>query len=105
MDQELLEKYFAGDISSDEKDEIIRWVNADENNKTELLALRQLHDVTIWQQHKEEIVKTKKRYMKWPAIQRIASVAAVFILLSGGIYILRLRQQIPETVMQTMHVP
>lgn len=106
MDQELLKKYITGDASPDEKEEIVRWVNVDKKNMTELFALHKLHNITIWQQKQERTENKKRRYSKWTIIQRIASIAAIFVILLGsGFYILHLKQQIPDTTMQTMYVP
>ena len=50
MNQELLNKYIAGDATPEEKEEVARWLDTDKKNMKEFLALRKLYDISIWQQ-------------------------------------------------------
>ncbi|MDR3261756.1 MAG: FecR family protein [Tannerella sp.] len=103
MDQDILKKYIAGDATSTEKEQIVAWANADKNNRMELLSLRKLHDILIWQQD----IRKQKARLKQSVIYKVASIAAIFILLfCGGLYTLSInKQQIPDAVMQTIRVP
>ena len=48
MNQELLNKYIAGDATPEEKEEVARWLDTDKKNMKEFLALRKLYDISIW---------------------------------------------------------
>jgi hypothetical protein len=49
MKRDTIKKYIEGDATPDEKKQIVEWVKAGENNLSELLSLRKLHDITLWQ--------------------------------------------------------
>ena len=46
MNQELLNKYIAGDATPEEKEEVARWLDTDKKNMKEFLALRKLYDIS-----------------------------------------------------------
>lgn len=106
MEQELIKKYITGWASEDEKTQILAWAKSDKKNMSELLAMRKLYDVTLWQQR--DVMANRKKSSKLHLLRfmKIASVAAVFIALLGmSWYIFDLRQQLPLTAMQTISVP
>lgn len=106
MTQELLKKYIEGNASLEEKEKVISWVKADKKNMSELLAIRKLHDITLWQSVEMKNDNQKKSNHKTTLIYRITSIAAVlFLLISLSIYILYIKQQIPDVMMQTIQVP
>ena len=47
MNQELLNKYIAGDATPEEKEEVARWLDTDKKNMKEFLALRKLYDISM----------------------------------------------------------
>lgn len=94
MNLEILYRYIAGNATSKEKEEVIRWLDADKKNMKEFLALRKLYDISIWQQEPIPVAKKKKsklmlwrnedircRFLKGRFYFSIACVAALF----GGI--------------------
>lgn len=92
-------------MSPEEKAQIVAWAKADERNKAELTALYKLHTITIWQE-----ASTDKRPVGLPKpesafIYKIASVAAILLLAVCSGYVFQLRRQMPEALMQTIHVP
>ncbi len=105
MDKEIIKKYISGYASDKEKEQILIWAKADKENMKELLSLRKLYDITIWNR---DIEIKEKRYTfknKRLIIYRIASIAAILILLFQMGYIVTNKKQIPEIVMQTINVP
>lgn len=102
MEQELLGKYLSGNASREEKKLIIDWVKSDDANKAKLQSMRKLYDITLWQ-----ITETKeKKANKRAILYRVLSIASVFLLLLGSsIYITYLHRQLPDIIMQTIHVP
>lgn len=106
MEQELIKKYITGWASEDEKTQILAWAKSDKKNMSELLAIRKLYDVTLWQQRDVMANRKKSSKLHFLRFAKIASVAAVFIALLGmSWYIFDLRQQLPSTAMQTISVP
>lgn len=102
MEQELLRKYLSGNASAEEKKQAMEWVKLDEANKAELLALRKLYDITLWQTAENNEQKQHKKTL----LYRITAIAALFLLLIGStIYITNLHSQLPEIIMQTIRVP
>ena len=47
MDAEKLNKYFRGDSSQAEKEEVQLWLEKDEKNRREFISLRTLYDIKI----------------------------------------------------------
>lgn len=106
MEQELIKKYITGWASEDEKTQILAWAKSDKKNMSELLAIRKLYDVTLWQQRDVMANRKKDSKQYFLRFAKIASVAAVFIALLGmSWYIFDLRRQLPSTAMQTISVP
>ncbi|MDR1936925.1 MAG: hypothetical protein LBQ73_00315, partial [Tannerellaceae bacterium] len=106
MDTLLLKKYIAGEtLTPEEKTRIVEWTKAGEKNRAELAALHKLHDITIWQEpYTRESTHSQKT--KSLFIYRVASIAVILLLMVGGsMYVSHIRRQIPEIVMQTIHVP
>ncbi len=114
MDKEILYKYIIGDASPEEKEAVVRWIDADKENMKEYLALRKLHTITIWQQEPapvalEMISKGRKRRTLWSAGRELLKIAAIFAIAFSVVSIYYSRTE-PETVpqeaiMQTIYVP
>ena len=60
MNQEILNRYLTGDASAEEKQMVVRWLDADPQHMREYLALRKLHDITLWQEKPAATVDKKK---------------------------------------------
>lgn len=108
MDKELLEKYIIGGATPEEKETVTRWLEADDSNMKEFLALRKLYNITLWQRDTD--ARSNKMAGRRPAMRRIAlellKAAAVFIITLSAVYIYT--KEVPaedETVMQTVYVP
>lgn len=110
--KELLLKYIEGDCTDQEKVEITNWLDSSPENMKEYLALRKLHDISIWQ-IKSDLQAEQKIKSKTPFWSRktfygeILKVAAIFIFA-----LLIIRYALPEFVpsneiayTQTIHVP
>lgn len=109
MEQELLNRYLEGVASPEEKVQVMRWVEQDEKNKSELLAMHRLYDVTVWQ-------RTGEQGGRWPekSVRRIGPVAAAIagmaasLLLFLGVgwrYVRSTNRQASGSAVQTLHVP
>lgn len=111
MNTELLLKYIDGDCTDQEKVSIANWLDAEPENMREFLALRKLHDITIWQTSPgaNSALKPKENISLWswkPIYSEILKIAAVFLI---AMFISRFLfpDSKPEnlTAMQTIHVP
>ena len=56
---ELLQKYIAGETSTEETQQVMDWLVEDEEHMRQYRAMRQLYDITLWQTRGEK----KKRTM------------------------------------------
>lgn len=110
MNQELLNKYIAGDATPEEKEEVTRWLDTDKKNMKEFLALRKLYDISIWQQEQTPVAKDKlslgnKRWTLRSASFELAKVAAIFILAFTIVYSFLINEDNDSAKMQTIFVP
>lgn len=111
MNTELLLKYIDGDCTNQEKISIASWLDSDPENMRKFLALRKLHDITIWQSSPvaNSTQKPKENILFWswkPIYTEVLKLAAVFLI---AIFISRFlfpdSKQENLTSMQTIHVP
>lgn len=110
MNQELLNKYIAGDATPEEKEEVARWLDADKKNMKEFLALRKLYDISIWQQEQTPVAKDNlslgnKHWTLRSASFELAKVAAIFILAFTIVYSFLINEDNDSAKMQTIFVP
>lgn len=111
MDRELLNKYIAGDTSQEEREAIQRWIEADEENRKELISLRILYNITLAhlpEEGKERERKKSRKVQLFADLLKIA--AAILITFTCTYYFLQSQQKeipsVPDTIaMQTLHVP
>jgi len=109
MDKELLHKYIIGDATTEEKEDVARWIDADEANMKEFLALHKVYNISIWQSKAIENESGNKQKQKQHRIQILweaTKIAALFILAFGAsIYIYNYFTNQHEAILQTMYVP
>ncbi len=96
MDQEILQRYIEGNSTTEEKEAIARWLDADEKNMKEFLLLRSIYDATLWNDknsfsHTNIILnpnadgRNKKR--KITSVIEFLKIASVFLLAFGCYYL------------------
>lgn len=85
MTTNLLQKYIAGDATLDEKEQVVYWIEASQENMREYMALRKMHDIQVWHDADAEIKERQQepaekrnfiRTICWEAIK----IAAIFAL-------------------------
>lgn len=110
MNKKILHKYMSGDASQEEKEAVQLWLEADDKNRKEYLALHTLYDITIINLPEEEndFIIPKNKNRQWlSSLLKIA--AAIFITFICTYYFLRPEQDTSfiagEVSMQTLHVP
>lgn len=112
MNQETLQKYIAGNATSEEKEAVARWLDEDRSNMKEFLALRKLYDMTVWQQEPASAAtgistqEKKKRTLRSFGFE-LMKIAAIFVIAFSTIYTFNLIPGLNsgESSMQTIHVP
>lgn len=108
MDNHLLQKYIEGKVSREEKEEVARWLDADEKNMKDFLLLRTIYDATLWSEIGDihSIPHVKKRRIKM--VYDFLKIAAVFLLLLGGYHLVFYSKQPSQNTLlftQTVYAP
>ena len=103
--EELLRRYIRGEVTSEERREVARWLDEDPANMREFLALRKLYDISLWQTDMDKMPERRsviRPIRRWAfEMLKVAVILVVGFLLAKGILETR-----PEAVtMQTIHVP
>lgn len=108
MDKELLQRYVEGNVTSEEVEKVVDWLDQDEANVREFMALHKLHDISLFNQAYKKQVKTKrKRLLSFRKVSyEFLKIAAIFLLVWGikDFYIPEEAEEIPVTF-QTFIVP
>lgn len=106
MDKSLLLRYIEGDCTEEEKIKITKWLDSDPQNMKEYMALRKLHDISIWQMSdnidsslklNNPVKKIKRYYIE------IARIAAIFVLAFVLYHVYFSFNE--KATMQTLNVP
>ena len=111
MNQELLNKYIAGDATPEEKEEVARWLDTDKKNMKEFLALRKLYDISIWQQEANSTIQEnkatdKKQWTLRTIAIELSKIAAIFIIAFTVVYSFIINEETTDPAnMQTIFVP
>lgn len=84
MSTELLYKYISGNTNDSERRLVSDWIQESDEHLREYMALRKLHDVSIW--HPESVVKNVKassitRRKFWIDFVKVAAAASVLLVL------------------------
>ena len=104
MNQEILNRYLTGDASAEEKQMVVRWLDADPQHMREYLALRKLHDITLWQEKPATTVDKKKR-LTLPYIREFIKIAAIFLIAVTSVYFLTPERGKDTPDLKAIHVP
>lgn len=103
--KELLKRYIQGDVTSEERRKITRWLDEDSANMREFLALRKLYDISLWQTDlngmsgRRPVIRTVWRWTY--EILKVAAILVVGFLLAKTM----LKPGSVTAEMQTLHVP
>jgi len=90
MDHNILERYIQGNSNQQEKEDIVKWLDADKKNMEEFLLLRGIYDATLWRkdisfgklssENKDDSNNKNKRIK---IVRELLKVAAVFAIALG----------------------
>lgn len=106
IDSDKLNRYFRGDSSQQEKEEIQLWLEESEENNAEFMSLRALHDITLCslpeqgiRQFNHATRKNRHILFEW------TKIAAAILITFGVSYYFLNGSSNEEIKMQTLHVP
>lgn len=111
MNQEILDRYIAGEASPEEKEDVARWLDADRKNMKEFLARRKLYDISIWQQEPAPVAKDNlsldnKRWTLRSISIEFSKIAAIFLIAFSVLYSFLVNNDNTDPAkMQTIFVP
>ena len=108
MDKEILQRYVEGNVSPEEIIAVVDWLDADENNVREFMALHKLNDISLLNQPDNRADnQKKKRTISFRKIgYELAKIAAILILFWGGTKLFETNTTEESIVTyQTLYVP
>ena len=92
MNNDTLQRYIEGNVSQQEKEEIAKWLDADDKNMEEFRILRSVYDASLWNGNYSEAVEVESPVMKISKSKKIfyeiLKIAAVFLIAFGMYYFL-----------------
>jgi ferric-dicitrate binding protein FerR (iron transport regulator) len=117
MDHEILQRYIEGNSTQQEKEDVARWLDADEKHMQEFLLLRNVYDVSLWrgkdtfakieEEHSDENGNSNnKRRIK--LVREFLKIAAVFLLALGCYHLFLspgMKIQNTNVALQTVYAP
>ena len=107
MDKKLLQKYVEGNVTIEEVEAVVDWLDSDERHVKEFMALHKLHDISVLNQPKFGQNQVKKKGMAFSRITiELVKVAAVALMLIGGKFLFDTIMQTEESLQyQTLYIP
>ena len=110
MDYELLQRYIGGNVTAKEAEQVVDWLDADEENVKEFMALHKAFDISVMNQPAAQSLQNRAKHIKLRTIgTELLKVAAVILLVLSVQYgwkFIRSEKGIEETPLyQTLYVP
>lgn len=108
MDKDILQRYVEGNVSPEEIIAVVDWLDADENNVREFMALHKLNDISLLNQPDNRADnQKKKRTISFRKIgYELAKIAAILIIFWGGTKLFETNTTEESIVTyQTLYVP
>ena len=86
MDKKLLQRYIEGNVTTEEIESVVDWLDQDEKHVKEFMSLHKLYDISIMNQSKQQQIQRKMNTSV--SLKRIAiellKIAAIVLILIGG---------------------
>lgn len=108
MDKEILQRYVEGNVNPEEIIAVVDWLDADENNVREFMALHKLNDISLLNQPDNRADnQKKKRTVSFRKIgYELAKIAAILIIFWGGTKLFETNTTEESIITyQTLYVP
>lgn len=84
MDKEILQRYVEGNVTPEEIETVVDWLDADENHVLEFMALHKLNDIALLNQQASHRINRKKLFPFRKIGIELAKIAAVLLIFWGG---------------------
>ncbi|MCD8194087.1 MAG: FecR family protein [Tannerellaceae bacterium] len=88
MDPHLLQRYIEGNVSPEEIEQVVDWLDSDEKNVREFIALHKLYDISLFNQPGQQ-PEFKKKIWKIPfrkIVYEIGRIAVIFLIALSVFY-------------------
>lgn len=108
MDKNLLQRYVEGDVTTDEIEAVVDWLDADEKHVKEFMSLHKLYDMSVMNQLKltpKRIRYNHKSLYRRITIELVRIAAIAFILLGSKFLIDNFNNTDAPVLYQTLYVP
>jgi ferric-dicitrate binding protein FerR (iron transport regulator) len=106
MKEELLQRYVEGIVSKEEIEEVVDWLNENEEHVDEFMALSKLYHISLFNnQVVQETVEEETHKISFRKITyEILKIAAIFLIIWGGLQFWHKEEKAPLQY-QTLFVP
>lgn len=64
MDYELLQRYIEGNVTAKEAEQVVDWLDADEENVKEFMALHKAFDISVMNQPAAQSLQNRAKHIK-----------------------------------------
>lgn len=108
MDKEILQRYVEGNVTPEEIITVVDWLDTDENNVREFMALHKLNDISLLNQPENQTdISKKKKTISFRQIgYELAKIAAILIIFWGGTKLYETTTTKEDVITyQTLYVP
>lgn len=108
MNKEILQRYVEGNVTPEEIIAVVDWLDADENNVREFMALHKLNNISLLNQPDKQVyISKKKKTISFRQIgYELAKIAAILTIFWGGTKLYETTTTKEEVITyQTLYVP
>lgn len=108
IEKELLQRYVEGNVSAEEIQTVVDWLNEDEENVREFMALHKLYDISVLNKsgYAKSTQQAKKLFSYRKVAYELLKVAAILLLFwVGSSLFTRPSKEANIAVFQTLYVP
>lgn len=106
MDKEILQRYVEGNVSQEEIEAVVDWLDADESHVREFMALHKLNDISLLNQPASRATVRKKTFFIRKIGFELVKIAAVLLIFWGGMKLFHEESSQEDAITyQTLFVP
>lgn len=112
MNHDILQQYIEGQLNQQEKEEVAKWLDADDKHMQEFMLLRSVYDATLWSKHSfaDELSKENEKSYNKKRIKifyEFLKIAAVFLLALGCYHLFLYTKPYDNSIitLQTVYAP
>lgn len=108
IEKELLQRYVEGNVSAEEIQTVVDWLDEDKENVREFMALHKLYDISVLNKsgYSKSTQQVKKLFSYRKVAYELLKVAAILLLFWVGSSLFnRPSKEVNITAFQTLYVP